>query len=86
MRLRLVMKLRCPKPRTPLDSRDLEGDKTQESARPCLSPYLVKGYSHADSRRGAARIGMVYSMVYCRYSPVSPVGVAPRSVLKSGPS
>ena len=27
---------------------------------------------------------MVYSMVYCRYSPASPVGVAPRSVLKSG--
>ena len=58
-------------------------------ARPCLSPYLVKGYTQIQGG-GAARIGMVYSMacqcsmVYCytRLLAVSPVGVAPRSRLE----
>ena len=52
-------------------------------ARPCLSPYLVKGYTQ-NQGGGAARIGMVYSMVYCytRLLAVSPVGVAPRSRLE----
>ena len=47
------MKLRCPKPRTPLDSRDLEGDKTQEwPVRASVRTRLVKGYTQIRFKAG----------------------------------